>query len=193
MYFIRYDLPLAPRNRPSLDGSLARIDHPFSPRPSASRIFRIAHTPRFGAGATPLSIPSLCLSLPPSPSCVSDTTWHPLSPLPPRDTSSQLRRPNLCTLFSVLAASYAFEMHELFLRRAKLMVISWRTLRNLPLANWLSSISEVAALFCVDGWHWGKGLFDSWEVGKFVDTTSGINCGPVIIARCYFRPRRCSN
>lgn len=117
------------------------------PFPSALRVQHFsdrAHATlrrRRDAAFHPLPLPSTSRVYP----IRRDTLCQSLSPLPPRDTSSQLRRPNLCTLFSVLTASYAFERHELFLRRAKLMVISWRTLRNLLPANWLSSISEVAA------------------------------------------------
>lgn len=99
----------------------------LSPRPSASNIFRIAHTPRSGADATPLSIPS------PSPSPLPSLRVYPIR-------RATLCRPSLLPSFPhaihlpnfadqtyvhsspVLAASYAFERHELFLRRAKLML-----------------------------------------------------------------------
>lgn len=142
------------RNRPNLDGSLARIDHPFPLGPPHPTFFgsrtRHASAParrRFPSPPSPLHLP-----------CVSDTTWHPLSvPLPSSPTRYIFPTSPTKLMYTVLSTHC-----QLCFRKAWIVPPS-SEIDGYLVAHASQFTTSKLIIFdlggcrvCVDGWHWGK-------------------------------------
>lgn len=152
---------------------------PFPSAP-ASNIFRIAHTPRFGAGATPLSIPSLS---PPPPVCIRYDVTPFVSPSPLFPHAIHL--PNFADQTYVHCSQYSLPVMLSKGMNCSSVERNWWLSRGARFAIYYQQIDYLRSRrlprLC-GRVTLRKGLFDSQEEGKFVDTTSGINWDPVIIA-----------